>query len=88
MLRLQVPEAPAEWQDDYDYWIGWVYEGLMRTAYEGEDPERLPEEFQQSDREQARLADQTRSRNLWLALIVGAVFVGGVLLAGRRFARA
>ena len=42
VLRRRVLDAPVAWQDWYARWCAWFYDEVMRTAYEGEDPERVP----------------------------------------------
>ncbi len=88
VLRRRVLDAPVAWQDWYARWCAWFYEERMRTAYEGEDPERVSEAFAQADEEQARLAEDVRGRNAWLAVLAGALFVGGAFVLGRRASQA
>ena len=87
VVRRKVLDAPEEWQDWYARWNTWFYETYMRSAYEGEDIERLSEAVQAADAEQARQADDIGTRNAWLALLAGLLFVGGAFVAGRRASR-
>jgi hypothetical protein len=88
VLRRRVLDAPVAWQDWYARWCAWFYDEVMRTAYEGEDPERVPEAYREADRAQARLAEDVGDRNAWLALLAGLLIAGGAFVLGRRASRA
>ena len=80
--------APEEWQSLYARWCTWFFESFMRIGYEGEDPDTLPDAMKAADAKQARLASDVRSRNAWLAVLAGVLFVGGAFVLGRRASRA